>query len=200
MKSSRLEPLAEQANLILVVGPSGVGKDSLMNAARQAFATHPRLAFPPRHITRKADAGGEEHIAVSEATFASNEAAGLYCLSWGAHGLFYAIPAAVLDLVRSGTSVVVNVSRRILPQAEKLGVPVAVLHITARPETLAKRLAARGRESAEDIAKRLAREAPITLTATPVVEVANDADLAAGERTFIAAVSRFIPAAHGGRE
>ncbi len=177
--------------LILVVGPSGVGKDSLIDAARRHFACNPALLFPARHITRPPDAGGEVHVAISEDEFVARQAAGFYCLSWQAHGLGYGIPRAeVLEAISLGKSVVVNVSRRIVPQAEALGVPVAVLHVTAQPETLARRLAARGRESAEDIAARLQREAPLMTHTASVIEIANDADLAAGEAAFIAAVER----------
>lgn len=186
--------------LVLVVGASGVGKDSLINAARRHFAGNSRLIFPVRHITRARDAGGEEHIAVSTVEFAANRARGAYGLAWEAHGLCYGIPVTALAALEEGKSVIVNVSRRILPEAEALGLPMAVINITATPETLARRLAARGRESAGDIVQRLTREAPIHLRRAPLLEVANDSDLAAGENAFIAAVSRFIPEAHGGNE
>ena len=165
--------------------------DSLINAARRHFSESDRLTFPARHITRPANAGGEAHIAVSEEEFAAQEAAGFYCLAWQAHGLRYGIPASALAVLESGRSVLVNVSRRIVAEAEKLAVPLAVLHVTARPETLAERLKARGRESSADIAARLAREAPLVTSAT-VIEVSNDFSLAEGERAFIAAIECLI--------
>lgn len=197
MNADRIAGLPVIGKLILVVGPSGVGKDSLIDAARRRFAGKEELLFPARHITRPADAGGEAHVAISKDEFIARQAAGVYCLSWQAHGLDYGIPRAqAFAAIGLGKCVLINVSRRIVPQAEALGVPVAVLHVTAQPQTLARRLAARGRESAEDIAARLQREAPLMTRAAPVIEIANDADLAAGEAAFIAAVERLTQRKH----
>ena len=78
--------------LVLVVGPSGAGKDSLLNAARAAFADDPRIHFVRRVITRPADPGGEDHEPVNEAGFAARS----FALSWSAHGLSDGIPAEAL--------------------------------------------------------------------------------------------------------
>ena len=187
------QPHNKPATLVLVVGPSGVGKDSLIDAARRHFSGHSKIAFPARHITRPTNAGGEAHIELSAEEFAANDAAGRYCLAWQAHGLSYGIPATALDALAAGISLVVNISRRCVADAEALGVPLAILLITASPQTLAKRLAARGRESAEDIAARLARDAPIEARTARLITICNDGNLAEGEAAFIAALADFIP-------
>ena len=79
--------------LVLVVGPSGAGKDTLINAAREALAGDRRFAFPRRVVTRPAVAALEDHDSVTRAEFALQEANGAYALSWEAHGLHYGLPA-----------------------------------------------------------------------------------------------------------
>jgi ribose 1,5-bisphosphokinase len=142
--------------LVLVVGPSGAGKDTVLGLARQALAGDKRFRFIRRVITRPADAGGEDHEAVSEEAFARRE----FALSWGAHGLRYGIPLNVVDDLARGVVVVANVSRGVIAEAAA-AFPVRVIEVTASAEILARRLATRGRETAEDIAKRLARDVAI---------------------------------------
>ena len=55
--------------LVLVVGPSGAGKDTLMDAARAGLAADPRYRFARRLITRPAMAGAEDHDSCDEAGF-----------------------------------------------------------------------------------------------------------------------------------
>jgi phosphonate metabolism protein PhnN/1,5-bisphosphokinase (PRPP-forming) len=142
--------------LVLVVGPSGAGKDTVLGLVRQDLAGDIRFRFVRRVITRPADAGGEDHEAVSEAEFAGRR----FALAWAAHGLRYGIPLDVVDDLARGVVVVANVSRGVIAEAAA-AFPVRVIGVTASPGILAQRLAARGRETAGDIAKRLARDVAI---------------------------------------
>lgn len=164
--------------LFLVVGPSGVGKDSVLDGARAALADDPGFLFPRRTITRPADAGGELHDAMTRQAFEAAEAAGAFCLSWRAHGLAYGIPRAVADALAAGRSAVVNVSRTVIDQARRELAPVRVLAITASPEALAARLRGRGRESEDEIARRLARAAAFAVEGDDVITLSNDGALA----------------------
>jgi len=142
--------------LVLVVGPSGAGKDTLLTMARTALADDTRFRFVRRVITRSAEAGGEDHEPVSDIEFAARN----FILSWEAHGLRYGIPADVADDIARGTVVVANVSRSIIAEAATR-FPVRVIEVTAPAEVLGARLSARGRESAADVAQRLARRIPL---------------------------------------
>jgi ribose 1,5-bisphosphokinase len=158
--------------LVVVVGPSGAGKDTLMERARAALGGDDRFRFVRREITRPADAGGEAHTEVTPAAFAARRATGGYALAWEAHGLGYGIPADVADDLAAGHVVVANISRAsIAAAAEKF--PTLVLEITAPAEVLAARLAARGRETADDIAARLKREVALP-EGVRVARVVND--------------------------
>lgn len=143
--------------MILVVGPSGAGKDTLMAALKARLAGRPDVAFARRAITRTADADAEDHDTLDRAEFDHAVAAGEVALAWEAHGLGYVIPKTYDELIRSGGTVIANGSRRVLRQAEEKYQTAITLLITAPVEVLAERLAARGRESREDIQKRLQR-------------------------------------------
>jgi len=146
--------------LVLVVGPSGAGKDTLIRLAREALAGDPRYVFPRRLVTRPPSAD-EDNDQIDEAAFAAGCAAGRFTLHWRAHGLGYAIPAEAGRLAEAGHVVVCNVSRRVVAQARAAEARVRVVEITAPPEILMRRLAARDRAEDGDLAARLARAVPV---------------------------------------
>jgi ribose 1,5-bisphosphokinase len=172
--------------LILVVGPSGAGKDTVLSLARQALADDRRFRFVRRVITRPDGAGGEDHEAVSEAEFAKLA----FALSWQAHDLLYGIPLDITADLARGVVVVANVSRGIIAEAAAR-FPVRVVEVTAPPDVLAQRLTARGRESAEDIAKRLARD--VTLPGQIEVDtVINDRTPGEAADCFVSILIRAV--------
>lgn len=174
--------------LILVVGPSGAGKDTLLAGARAALAHDPAFLFARRDITRTADAGGEDHRAVREADFAQVAAAGGYLLHWTAHGLSYGLPIALQSVRDSGVHVVANGSRAMIAAARERLAPVRVVAIAAPPAVLRARLAARGRETAAEIEERVARAAAHAVTGADVVEVLNDGSVEQGVAALVAAL------------
>ncbi len=167
MRYSSALPADEQAMALLsgtfiaVVGPSGAGKDSVLAVARSLLAGRSDVVFPRRTITRPADAGSEDHDSLDDAGFAAAEAAGRFALAWRAHGLSYGIPAAIDAEIAAGRAVVVNVSRTILPTVRARYEAVMVVQVTADRDVIAGRLARRGRESAAEIHRRLARDVPV---------------------------------------
>lgn len=166
--------------LVLVVGPSGAGKDTLIAYARERLAGREDISFARRRITRVVDAT-ENHIAVDEDAFSRAVTEGRYPLHWRANGLRYALGEEVTADIAHGRIVVANGSRATIAEARLRFANVKVVHVTAPPEVLAARIAARGRESGEEVLARLARE-PM-LAAPPELRILNvDAVDAAGER------------------
>ncbi len=143
--------------LILVVGPSGAGKDTLIAAARQQLLRQRRVVFVRRYITRDGGAGGEPHITISTRNFAALADRGEFALYWQAHGLSYGIPVSIVADLDAGRTVVANVSRTVVQAARARFERVVVAHVTAAPSVRAARLAGRGRESQYEILGRLRR-------------------------------------------
>jgi ribose 1,5-bisphosphokinase len=127
--------------LILVVGPSGAGKDTLLGLAKAACADDPNIVFPRRVITRQASAS-EDNEEVSAGTFQAALARNEYAMHWEAHGHCYALSRAIDDEIRAGHTAYAN---------------VLVVSITAPPDVLAERLALRKRASDGKIENRLHR-------------------------------------------
>jgi ribose 1,5-bisphosphokinase len=157
--------------LILVVGPSGAGKDTLLGLARTALADDHEIVFPRRVVTREASAF-EDNEQVSFEAFRQARRQGEFAVHWEAHGHGYGLPRAIDDELRAGRTVVANVSRTVMEAMRRFYADVTVVSITAPPEILSQRLAARARSSDGKITGRLSR-AVDDAAAAPDVTITN---------------------------
>ncbi len=151
-RSAKIGP----GRLVLVVGPSGAGKDTLIGLAQVACAGDNRVVFARRIVTREASEF-ENNDQVTEAEFREARARGAFAIDWQAHGLSYALPKDIDNDIRAGRSVVANISRTVIVALRAAYADVVVVLITAPPDVLAARLAARGRDGDGPIAERLRR-------------------------------------------
>ena len=159
-----------RGTLFLIVGPSGAGKDTLIDGAKAALVNDPRYVFPRRVVTR-APAVGEDHLPMNAEDFQAAQARGEFALAWEAHGLRYGIPHAIEAELARGRQVVVNVSRAVLPEARQRYRPLRIVEVTAPAPVLAERLARRGRESAAEITERLKRSGAIAVEGPEVSRI-----------------------------
>lgn len=148
--------------LIYVMGPSGAGKDTLLAFARRRVSGS-RVLFAHRYITRPADAGGENHVCLSADEFDARAGLGLFALQWSSHQLRYGIGIEIDGWIDRGCTVVINGSREHLQSALARYPALTPVQIDARPDVLAARLAARGRETLEEVQARLARRVPMAV-------------------------------------
>lgn len=157
-----------EGRLIYLVGASGAGKDSVLAAMRALLQPADRIVVAHRYITRPADALGENHVALGEHEFIQRRDTGCFALHWQSHGLHYGIGREI-ELWRTlGLAVVVNGSRAHIPQLLAGHPHAEVVEIVADESFIRHRLRVRGRESADAIEARLARnrklaECPATL-------------------------------------
>jgi ribose 1,5-bisphosphokinase len=159
--------------LVAIVGPSGVGKDTLIDHARAQLAGDDGYVFVRRLVTRGENAF-EDHDTLDEAAFARGVEEGRFALHWRAHGLGYALPIETQDAIARGDVVICNFSRGAIATARERFAEVRVVAISAPDAILAARLMQRGRESAEEIAGRLAREAVCAREIEPDLSLVND--------------------------
>jgi ribose 1,5-bisphosphokinase len=178
--------MRQPGTLVLVVGASGAGKDTLIGLARATLAADPCYVFARRTVTRVADAALEDHDSVSPADFAATRAAGAYALSWEAHGLSYGLPRSLEAEIAGGRVVVGNGSRAVAAEAARKYPGTRLLLIDAPPQLRAMRLARRGRETEAEIARRLAREVDVPLP--DAIRIDNSGSPAEGAARLVAAL------------
>jgi ribose 1,5-bisphosphokinase len=182
--------MPREGTFVAVVGPSGAGKDSLIEIAKRALADDRQFVFPRRVITRAAEPS-EDHISAAAEDFLHMRDAGYFTLHWEAHGLHYGIPRAIEIEVANGRDAIVNLSRGVLTRMRQVFPMSAVIEVTASPATLARRLANRGRETGAEQLARLQRAIPSQAD----VIIHNDGLIEDAGRAFLNAL-RTLTARH----
>ncbi|MCU4335461.1 phosphonate metabolism protein/1,5-bisphosphokinase (PRPP-forming) PhnN [Acinetobacter pittii] len=165
-----------KAHVFYLMGPSGSGKDALIQWAKQHFAAEAKLVFAHRYITRPIDLN-ENHIALTETEFLTRQNAGLFALSWQSHQLHYGIGIEIDTWLAQGHHVLINGSRAHLAEAKQHYANLVPILIDVDTEILAKRLHARGRESMEQIEQRLARNAQLNALDEDIFVLHNNSTL-----------------------
>ena len=158
--------------LVAVIGPSGAGKDTLIDIARKLVREVPTVVFARRVITRAAGAG-EDHDSLSREAFEAALQEGAFAFWWDAHGLRYGVPAAIDRDIAAGRTVVCNVSRGTVPELRRRYAACRVVWIDAPRKIRAARLASRGRSSDGDAERRLDRAAMDFATLAPDAMIDN---------------------------
>ena len=118
--------------------------------------------------------------------FAARLEAGAYALDWQAHGLSYGLPASLIEDLKAERTVIVNGSRAAVAEARRRFPQTRVILVDASTDVRAARLAGRGRETAAEVAARLAREVPDALPGA--IRVDNSGALADGIAAFLTAL------------
>jgi ribose 1,5-bisphosphokinase len=174
--------------LVLVVGPSGAGKDTLIDRVHAACRGDAGIVFPRRVITRLSSSA-EDHDTIAEAAFDQAATDGAFALWWTAHGLKYGIPAAIDGDIRAGRTVMCNVSRTVIGSARARYARVTVVLVTAPQEILAARLQARGRGSDGSVVDRVQRSVSTNSKLKADVVIENIGAVEPATATLLRAVS-----------
>jgi ribose 1,5-bisphosphokinase len=172
--------------LIYVVGPSGAGKDSVIDWAKARVPQGGGFRFARRTITRPAAESGEQHLSLSRRQFETRRARGAYAMAWEANGHLYGVGVEIRGWLGEGLTVVVNGSREYLPRAHRDFPGMEVVHVTAPESALRARLLSRGREESAAVQARLVRGARLNPPEKAVrKQLMNDGDVATAGRQLL---------------
>ncbi|MCG6205554.1 phosphonate metabolism protein/1,5-bisphosphokinase (PRPP-forming) PhnN [Rhodopseudomonas sp. HC1] len=178
---TELAPIAPQPSrigpgrLVLVVGPSGAGKDTLLGLAKIACLGESDVAFARRVVTRE-PSPAEDNLQSTPEAFRAMIAANEFALHWQAHSHSYGVLRAIDNDIRAGRTVVANVSRTVIGEARRTYDNVDVVMITAPPDVLARRIALRARTSDAMSSDRLGRIVGENLADFTIMNVASPED------------------------
>lgn len=175
------------AKLFYIIGGSGAGKDSLIDYIRKHVPENAPVELIRRYITRPSDAGGENHIALTEEEFIKYRENEHFSMCWFSHNTYYGIGTEIDCLLSKNISVVMNGSRAYLSEAARKYPDIIPVLISVDPLILSERLFSRGRESYEEIQKRITQAVMLesTVQHPELVIIKNNCSLEkSGEQLF----------------
>jgi phosphonate metabolism protein PhnN/1,5-bisphosphokinase (PRPP-forming) len=134
--------------IILVVGASGVGKDTLLKSIQNDIKAN----FVTRYITRVPD-NNESNYYLDHDAFKVLKDNSFFVSSWEAHGNIYGISK---NSIKDGLNII-SISREAIKDFEEKFNDITTIEIGIPEELLYLRLKNRGREDEDSISKRIQR-------------------------------------------
>jgi len=167
------------ANVFYIIGGSGAGKDSLIDYVKKHLSENEPIEFVRRYITRPSTAGGENHLALTEEEFLQYKDNDHFVMNWFSHNTHYGIGTEINHWLSKNISVVMNGSRAYLSEAINKYPDIIPILISVDPLILSERLCSRGRESYDEIQKRIAQAVELESTAEHpnMITIENNASL-----------------------
>lgn len=170
--------------IVLIVGPSGVGKDTLLGYAKELLKHNDDFNFVKRYITRPADSN-EDNFYVKDEAFCTLEDNNYFISSWRAHSNCYGIAKECIDSKIN----IISISRAHVKDFEAIYDDVTTIHVTIPRVVLLDRLRMRGRESEAQIMQRIKRTYE-DIEATKLIEFNNDQPLEESACKFIKLIKK----------
>lgn len=148
--------LPASGRLFYFVGPSGAGKDALLQWVQARAPDRDNLLFARRTITR-AQHQDDAHEGVDHSAFWRLAAAGQFSMIWEVNGVCYGVRRGIEAELKAGRDVIVNGSREYVPKLQQIFPQAQVIWLEADEAVLQERLISRGRESGPALLRRISR-------------------------------------------
>ena len=143
--------------LVLVVGNSGSGKDSIISGVAKKFPSNLKeIHLTQRYITRPSSET-EDNISITPKIFKEMSLQKKFALEWHIYDLDYGVPIDIDNWLKKGHPVIVNVSRTIVKKARSTYRNILVVFIKVPFEITFQRIKERGRESGKLLQERIQR-------------------------------------------
>ena len=143
--------------LILVVGNSGSGKDSIINGASEKYPLDLKKVYIVKRYITRPPSENEDNYFISSEEFNEMGKKGKFALQWHIYGLDYGVSIEIEDWLKNGHTVIVNVSRTIINDTRRKYKNLKVVFIDVPLEITLQRLKIRERESEQGLKERIER-------------------------------------------
>ncbi len=143
--------------LVLVVGNSGSGKDSIISGAIKRYPPELKKVYLAKRYITRPPSEFEENYCISAEQFKTMDEQGKFALKWHIYGLDYGVPISIDEWLQNEHPVIVNVSRDIVETAKSTYQNIKVVFVQVPFEITQQRVKNRGREGGDLLNERIDR-------------------------------------------
>jgi len=142
---------------IIISGPSGVGKDTIIDRWREIDPTVERVVAFTTRPPRPGEVDGHSYFFVSSSTFNSLAESGHFLEYKEVHGNFYATPLKNLrEMIRQGKKAILKIDvQGALQVIDEHPEFLTIFLLPPTPEELNRRLSERGTEDPATLSERI---------------------------------------------
>lgn len=143
--------------LILVVGNSASGKDSIISGVINKYPSDLKQIYAPKRFITRPPSEFEKNISISTQDFKEMDKKDKFALKWHIYELDYGISKEIEYYLKNGHPVIINVSRTIVKQAREKYANIKVIFIEVPFKITYQRIKDRKRESEDLLKQRIER-------------------------------------------
>lgn len=141
--------MSKAGRVIIILGASGSGKTRIYNELKKNESIYIPV-YTTTRFQRINEVNGSDYFFVSSDVFEKKKKENEFIYTYCCHGFEYGIPCNIRNYYNKGYTVIIGVSRKLIPDIKKSFDNTEVVFVDVEYDELYRRIISRGRENDSD--------------------------------------------------